>query len=424
MRFATKALHAGHNPDKSNHSITVPIYSNTAFSFEDLNHAADLFDLKTSGDIYTRISNPTNNILEERLAELEGGVGALVVSSGQSASLLSVLNIVSAGDEIVASSSLYGGTTNLFAVTLKKLGIKTTFVASENPEDYAKHITDKTKCIYTEFIGNPKLNIADVEGLAKVAHRYDIPLIVDSTVATPYLSRPFEFGADIVIHSTSKYIGGHGNSLGGVIIDSGKFDWSKSAKFKELVEPDPSYHGMSYVESFKEAAYITKARVQLIRDLGTTLSPFNAFLILQGIETLNLRMERHSQNAYDVAKFLENHSAVEWVNYPKMKNSPYYDLAQKYFPKGASSLVTFGIKGGQEAGAKFIDSINLLIHATNIGDSRSIITYPALTTHRQLNLEQLNACGISSGFMRLSIGLEDVQDIIEDINQALNKSQG
>ncbi len=420
MKFDTIAVQGAHSAKDNRHCIPVPIYQTTAFDFDNVQYAADLFDLKTEGDIYTRISNPTTAVLEQRLAMLEGGVGALCLSSGQAASSVAVLNIAKAGDEIVASSTLYGGTFNLLGVTLKKLGIKTVFIDSENPEDYEKAITPRTRCIFTETVGNPKLNVADIEGLAKAAHRNGIPLIVDNTVPSPYLFRPFEYGADIVIHSMTKYISGHGNSMGGAVIDSGKFDWAASGKFSELTEPDESYHGLSYTETFKEAAYIVKARVQLLRDLGNCISPFNAYLTLLGLETLSLRMQRVSDTALKVAKYLEKHPCIEWVNYPGLESGKYYPLAQKYLPKGASSIVAFGLKGGKAAGVRFIEKCKLLIHATNIGDSRSIITYPSLTTHRQLNEEQMKACGIGDDFMRLSVGLEDAEDIIEDLNCALS----
>lgn len=419
MKFDTILVQGAHKAKDNRHCIPVPIYQTTAFDFDNVQYAADLFDLKVPGDIYTRLTNPTTQVLEERMAMLEGGVGALCLSSGQAASTTAILNIAQAGDEIVASSTLYGGTYNLLGVTLAKLGIKTTFVQSEDPAEYQKAITSKTKCIFTETVGNPKINIVDLEALAKVAHDNDIPLIVDNTVPSPYLCKPFEHGADIIVHSLTKYVSGHGNSMGGVVIDSGKFDWAKSGKFPDMTEPDPSYHGLSYTKSFKEAAFIVKARGQLIRDLGNCMSPFNAYLTLLGLETLHLRMQRVSDSALKVAKYLETHSAIECVNYPGLESDDYHELAKKYLPKGASSLVAFRVKGGKDAGVKFIEKAKLMIHATNIGDARSIITYPALTTHRQLNDEQLTSCGISDDFMRLSVGLEDVEDIIEDLNQAL-----
>ena len=419
MKFDTILVQGAHKAKDNRHCIPVPIYQTTAFDFDNVQYAADLFDLKTAGDIYTRISNPTTQVLEERLAALEGGVGALCVSSGQSASLIAVLNLAKSGDEVVASSTLYGGTFNLLGVTLEKLGIKTIFVESEDPDAYEKAINDRTKCIFTEMVGNPKLNITDIEPLAGVAHRHGIPLIVDNTVPSPYLCKPFDFGADIVVHSLTKYVSGHGNSMGGAIVDSGKFNWVKSGKFPDLVNPDPSYHGLSYTETFKEAAFIVKARGQLLRDLGSCMSPFNAYLTLLGLETLHLRMQRVSDTALKVAKYLQSHQKIAWVNYPGLEGGEYYELSKKYLPKGASSIIAFGVKGGREAGIRFIEKVKLLIHATNIGDSRSIITYPCLTTHRQLHDEQLMACGISDDFMRLSVGLEDYEDIIEDVNQAL-----
>ena len=423
MKFDTICVQGAHKPAENRNTPPVPIYQTTAFSFDSVQYAADLFDLKASGDIYTRLSNPTTNTLEERLAMLEGGVGALAVSSGQSASLIAVLNIATSGDEIVASTNMYGGTVNLMNVTLRKMGIETKFVSSDKAEDFEAQITDKTRCIFVEMLNNPSLKIADVENIAKIAHAHNIPLIVDNTITTPYLCRPIEFGADIVVHSLTKYICGHGTSMGGVIVDSGNFDWTKSSKFPELTEPDESYHGTKYVEAFGKMAYIVKARAQMIRDLGTCISPMNSFLIIQGLETLSLRMERLSQTALKVAKFLENHPAVAWVNYPMLENSDYHKLALKYMPKGCSSIVSFGIKNGKSAGVKFIEHLTLPIHATNIGDSRTIITYPALTTHRQLTDEQMKECGIGTDFMRLSVGLEDVDDILQDLDNALKFSQ-
>lgn len=419
MKFDTIAVQGFHKAKDNRHCIPVPIYQTTAFDFDNVQYAADLFDLKTPGDIYTRISNPTTQVLEERIAALEGGVGALCLSSGQSASLIAVLNITKAGDDIVASSTLYGGTFNLLNSTLRKMGINTIFVEGETYDDYAKAITAKTKCLFTEMVGNPKLNVLDIEAAAKAAHENNIPLIVDNTVPSPYLCRPFEWGADIIVHSLTKYISGHGNSMGGAIVDSGKFDWKTSGKFPELVEPDPSYHGLSYTEAFGPAAFIVKARGQLLRDFGCCLSPFNSYLTLLGLETLHIRMPRLSDTAMKVAKWLKNNPKIAWVNYPGLEDNEYFPMVQKYMPEGASSIISFGIKGGREAGIHFIENVKLLIHATNIGDSRSVITYPCLTTHRQLNDEQLVACGISDDFMRLSVGLENVDDIIEDIEQAL-----
>ncbi len=419
MKFDSIAVQGAHKAKDNRHCIPVPIYQTTAFDFDNVQYAADLFDLKIAGDIYTRISNPTTQVLEERVAALEGGGGALAVSSGQAASMIAVLNIAKAGDDVVASSTLYGGTFNLLNSTLRKLGINTIFVDGETAEDFEKAITKKTKCVFIEMLGNPKLNVADIEAAAKVAHSHNIPLIVDNTVPSPYLCRPIAWGADIIVHSLTKYISGHGNSIGGMIVDSGNFDWKASGKFPELVDPDPSYHGLSYAEAFGKSAFIVKARGQLLRDFGSCISPFNSYLTLLGLETLHLRMQRLSDTALKVAKHLKNHPKIAWVNYPGLEDNEYYSLVKKYMPKGASSIISFGIKGGKEAGVKFIENVKLLIHATNIGDSRSIITYPCLTTHRQLNDEQLKACGISDDFMRLSVGLEDVDDIIEDIEQAL-----
>jgi len=420
MKFDTICVQGSHKPEKNRNTPPVPIYQTTAYSFESVQYSADLFDLKAEGDIYTRLSNPTTQVLEERLAAIEGGIGALCVSSGQSASTIALLNILKAGDEIVASTNMYGGTVNLIDVTLRKLGIKVNLVNSENIEDFEKYINEKTKCIFAEVLNNPSLKVLDIEAMANLAHKYSIPLIVDNTIPTPYLCQPIKYGADIVIHSLTKYICGHGTCMGGVIVDSGNFDWKKSGKFPELTEPDESYHGIKYVENFGKAAYIVKARAQLIRDLGCCISPFNSFLILQGLETLSLRMEKVSKTALKVAEYLKNHKNVTWVNYPKLEDNKYYNLAEKYLPKGASSIVSFGIKGGRAEGTKFIENVKLLIHVTNIGDCRSIITYPALTTHRQLTSEQMKECGIGEDFMRISVGLEDAEDIIEDLENALN----
>lgn len=419
MNFNTIILHGGQEPDKATHSRALPIYQTSSYTFDSTEHASDVFALKEEGNIYTRIGNPTTDVLEKRLAMLEGGVGALAVASGSAAITYAILNIAKAGDEIVSSTALYGGTYNLFVHTLPKFGIKTNFVSSDNASDYEKAITEKTKLIFAESIGNPKLGVADIEKLAEVAHKHNIPLIIDNTVATPYLLRPFEFGADIVVHSATKFLGGHGTSIGGVIVDSGNFDWVKSGKFLEFSTPDPSYHNIKYSETFGNAAYIIKARTQLLRDTGACISPFNSFMILQGIETLPLRMKEHSKNALEVAKFLQNHEKVSWVNYPGLESSPHYDLAQKYLPKGQSALIGFGIKGGKEAGAKFINSVKLLSHLANIGDAKSLVIHPASTTHGQLSPQELEKCGVSEDFIRLSIGLEDVSDIISDIDQAL-----
>lgn len=422
MNFDTKLLHAGFNPKEHNMSINVPIYPTTAFDFGDVQRGADLFDLKTAGDIYTRLSNPTNNILENRISELEGGVGALSFSSGQAATTAAILNITSSGDEIVAASTLYGGTCNLFSSTFKKLGINVKFAKGDDIKDFEKEITSKTRCIFMELLSNPALNIIDIEALASLAHKYSIPLIVDNTIPTPYLCRPFEWGADIIVHSTTKYLSGHGNAMGGVIVDSGNFDWEEAGKFSELTTPDESYHGIIYTKEFKKCAYIVKARAQILRDMGSCPSPFNSYLTISGLETLNLRMQRHSDSALKVARWLQDNKNIAWVNYPKLEDNKYFELSKKYCPLGASSIIGFGIKGGAKAGVKFIESLKIPIFTTNIGDTRSIITYPYITTHRQLNEEQMKACGISDDFMRLSVGLEDVDDIIKDLDCAIKAS--
>lgn len=423
QRLATKAVHGGQKPDPTTLSRAVPIYQTSSFVFNDSEHAANLFNLTEAGYVYTRIINPTTDVFEQRVAALEGGVGALGVSSGQSATAFAIINIASAGDEIVSSSSLYGGTYNLFSATLSKLGIKVKFVNPDDPENFRKAITSKTKAIYAESVGNPRGDVLDIEALAKVAHENQIPLIVDNTVPSPYLLRPIEFGADIVVHSATKFIGGHGTTIGGVIVDSGKFDWKKSGKFPELTEPDPSYHGLVYTEAAGEAAYITKARVQLLRDLGSALSPFNSFLLLQGLETLHLRLERHSENALKTAEYLEKHELVDWVSYPGLKNHPSYSKAQKYLPNGQGAILTFGVKGGFEAAKKLIDSVQLFSHLANIGDSKSLIIHPASTTHQQLSEEEQKEAGVTPELIRLSIGTEAIEDILEDLDFALKASQ-
>lgn len=416
MNFETLATQGFLDLKKQNNTVSTPIYANTAYSFDSVQHAVDLFDLKVAGDIYSRLSNPTNDILEKRIAALEGGVGALATSSGQSAILIAILNIAEAGDEVVTSAKIYGGTYNLFAKTFKQMGINVIFINSDNLEDYENAITEKTKCIYTETLGNPSIKVADIEGLANIAHKHGIPLIVDNTVPTPYLCRPIEFGADIVIHSTTKYLSGHGNAMGGIIVDSGNFDWEQNDKFKMLTTPDESYHGTIYSKAFGKAAYILKCRAHLVRDLGCIQNPFNSYLTILGVETLHVRMDRHCENALKLAKHLENHPHINYVNYPYLESSPDYKLAQKYLKHGASSLISFGVDGD---GTKFIEALKLFIHATNLGDVRSIITYPAGTTHRQLSDEQKIKAGITNDFMRASIGLENIDDIIEDIDNAI-----
>ncbi len=401
----------------------MPIYQTTSYGFRDTDHAANLFSLQEFGNIYTRIMNPTTDVFEKRVALLEGAPAALAVGSGQAAITYSILNIAGAGDEIVSAASLYGGTYNLFSNTLAKLGIKVTFVDPSDPENFRAAITDKTKALYAETIGNPRGDILDVEAVAAIAHENGIPLIVDSTFSSPYLQRPIEQGADIVVHSATKFIGGHGTSIGGVIVDGGKFDWKASGKFPGLTEPDPSYHGVVYTDAVGPIAYIIKARVQLLRDMGAALSPFNSFLLLQGLETLHLRMERHSSNALAVAKYLETNEAVEWVSYPGLESHPSHQLALKYLPNGQGAILTFGIKGGVEAGKKVINSVKLFSHLANVGDSKSLIIHPASTTHQQLSADEQISAGVTPGLIRLSIGTEGIGDILADLEQALRISQ-
>ncbi|MGG2061597.1 homocysteine synthase [Priestia megaterium] len=423
FRPETQAIHSGQQLDPATFSRAVPIYQTSSFGFKDTEHAASLFNLSEQGYIYTRIVNPTTDVFEQRIAELEGGVGALGVASGQSATTFSILNIASAGDEIVSASSLYGGTYNLFSSTLPKLGIIVKFVNADNPENFRSAITSKTKAIYAESVGNPQGNVLDIEAVADIAHEHGVPLIIDNTVPSPYLLRPIDFGADIVVHSATKFLGGHGTAIGGVIVDSGKFDWEASGKFPDLTTPDPSYHGLVYTEAAGEAAYITKARVQLLRDIGAALSPFNSFLLLQGVETLHLRLERHSENALKVAKFLEQHELVEWVNYAGLPSHPSYSLAQKYLPKGQGAILTFGVRGGKNAAAKLIDSVQLFSHLANIGDSKSLIIHPASTTHQQLSKDEQKASGVTPELIRLSVGTEAIDDLLEDLDYALKASQ-
>ncbi|MBC7958405.1 MAG: homocysteine synthase [Vallitaleaceae bacterium] len=423
LKFNTLQVHAGQKPDPTTNSRAVPIYQTTSYVFNNAEHAESLFGLKEFGNIYTRIMNPTNDVFEQRMAALEGGVAALAVASGSAAITYSILNIAGVGDEIVAASTLYGGTYNLFSITLPKLGINTVFVDPDDPENFRGAITQKTKALYIETIGNPRINVIDIEAVAKIAHENGLPLIVDNTFGTPYLVRPIEYGADIVVHSATKFIGGHGTSIGGVIIDSGKFDWAASGKFPGLTEPDPSYNGIRYVEALGPIAYIIKARVQLLRDTGAAISPFNTFLLLQGLETLSLRVERHVENAVKVAEFLEQHPLVEWVNYPGLKSSKYYELGQKYLPKGSGSIFTFGIKGGVKAGKKFINNLEIFSLLANVADAKSLVIHPASTTHSQLNEADLKKAGVSPELIRLSIGIEDVEDLIDDLERALQISQ-
>lgn len=419
----TLAVHAGQQLDPTTLSRAVPIYQTTSYGFRDTEHAANLFALKEFGNIYTRIMNPTSDVFEQRIAALEGGVGALAVASGQSAITFSILNIAGSGDEIVSANSLYGGTYNLFATTLPKLGIKVHFVDPSNPENFRSAINGKTKAIYAETIGNPKGDVLDIAAVAAIAHENGIPLIVDNTFPSPYLLRPIEHGADIVVHSATKFIGGHGTSIGGVVVDGGKFDWAASGKFPGLTEADPSYHGVVYTAAVGPLAYIIKMRVQLLRDMGAAISPFNSFLLLQGLETLHLRMERHSENALKVARFLESQSAVEWVSYAGLESHPSYGLARKYLPKGQGAILTFEIKGGIDAGRKLIDSVKLFSHLANVGDSKSLIIHPASTTHQQLSAAEQTAAGVTPGLIRLSVGTEAIDDILYDLEQAIQASQ-
>lgn len=422
LKTESVLLHGGQEADPTTGSRAVPIYQTTSYQFKDTEHAANLFGLKEFGNIYIRLMNPTSDVFEKRIALLEGGVGALAVASGQSAITLALLNIAQAGDEIVSADNLYGGTYNLFHYTFPKLGIKVHFVKSGDLAAFDKAVTPKTKAIYAESIGNPKLDVADLEGLSKIAHKHGLPLVLDNTVS-PYLLRPFKHGVDIIAYSATKFIGGHGTSLGGVIVDSGKFDWT-NGKFPLIAEPDPSYHGINFVEALKpmgNIAYIIKARVTLLRDIGPALSPFNSFLFLQGLETLHLRMPRHSENALAAAKHLEKHPKVSWVNYPGLASSPEKAKADKYLPKGAGAIIGFGIKGGVEAGKKFINSLKLFSHLANIGDAKSLAIHPASTTHQQLSAQEQLATGVTPDFIRLSIGIEHIDDILADIDQALGQ---
>jgi O-acetylhomoserine (thiol)-lyase len=417
--FETLSLHAGQETaDTATNARAVPIYQTTSFVFDSPEHAADLFALKQFGNIYTRIMNPTQDAFERRIAALEGGVGALATASGQSAELLSILNIAGTGDEIVTSASLYGGTYNLFHYTLPKMGLTVRFVDSRDPENFRAAINDRTKALYAESVGNPRLDTLDIRAVADIAHEYGVPLIIDNTLPTPYLIQPLKHGTDIVVHSATKFIGGHGTAIGGVIVDGGTFDWT-NGRFPEFVEPDPSYHGLRYVEALGPLAYIIKARVQLMRDLGPATAPFNAWLFLQGLETLPLRMERHSQNALRIAEFLEGHPAVEWVSYPGLKSHPQHELAVKYHTHGFGAILGFGIKGGLEAGKQLIRHIELFSHLANVGDVKSLIIHPASTTHSQLNPEEQYETGVTPDYVRLSLGLETVDDLIADLDQAL-----
>lgn len=421
MKAETLAIHAGYSPDPTTKAVAVPIYQTTSYAFDNTQHGADLFDLKVQGNIYTRIMNPTTAVLEERVAQLEGGIGALALASGMAAITYAIQTIAQAGDNIVSVSTLYGGTYNLFAHTLPKQGIEVRFFDYRDPAALEQLIDDKTKLVFAESIGNPLGNVIDLQAISAIAHKHGVPVVVDNTVATPILLRPFEHGADIVVHSLTKYIGGHGNSIGGAIVDSGKFPWGEhKERFAVLNTPDPSYHGVNYVEVLGAAAYIARARVVPLRNTGAALSPFNAFLILQGIETLPLRMERHCENALKVAQYLEQHPKVKWVNYGGLSTHPQHALVQKYLGGKASGILSFGVQGGAEEGARFIDALQLITRLVNIGDAKSLACHPASTTHRQLNTEELASAGVSEDMVRLSVGIEHVDDIIADIEQALS----
>jgi len=423
--FETKQIHAGQVPDASTSARALPIYQTTSYTFRDTDHAAALFGLAETGNIYTRIMNPTQAVVEERIAALEGGIGALLLSSGQAAETLAILNIAGTGDHIVSSPSLYGGTYNLFHYTLPKIGIEVTFV--ENPDDlesWRAAIRPETKAFFAESIPNPKMDILDIEGVSGVAHEFGVPLIVDNTIATPYLIRPFEWGADIVVHSATKYLGGHGTAIAGVIVDGGKFDWAAhSDRFPGLTTPDPSYHGVVYTEALGAAAYIAKARVQLLRDIGPAVSPFNAFLIAQGVETLSLRVERHVSNAQRVAEWLEARDEVDSVTYAGLPSSPWYERARKYAPRGPGAVLSFEIKGGVEAGRRFVDALELHSHVANIGDVRSLVIHPASTTHSQLEPDEQLATGVTPGLVRLAVGLEGIDDILADLEAGLRAAK-
>jgi O-acetylhomoserine (thiol)-lyase len=424
QHLATLAVHAGQTPDPATGSRAVPIYQTTSYVFQDADHAGRLFGLKEFGNIYTRIMNPTTDVFEKRVAALEGGAAALATASGQAAETLALTTLAAAGDEIVSTTSLYGGTYNLFHYTLPRLGIKVRFVDADDFDGLRAAINEKTRAVYTETLGNPKLDVADIEKLAAIAHEHGLPLVIDNTTPSAALVRPIEWGADIVVNSATKFLGGHGTAIGGVIVDAGKFDWAASGRFKEFSDGDPSYHGLSYTEAFGPLAFILKARVQGLRDTGAALSPFNAFLLLQGIETLHLRLERHSTNAQAVAEHLEKHPGIEWVNYPGLKSSRYYERAQKYLPDGQGAIVTFGIKGGYEAGKKLINGLKLFSLLANIGDAKSLVIHPASTTHQQLSVEEQASTGVTPELVRLSVGIEDIRDILADLDQAIEKANG
>ena len=420
--FNTRALHHGYQPDPTTGARAVPIYQSTSFVFQDSDHAARLFGLEEFGNIYTRIMNPTQDALEQRVASLENGVAALAMSSGQAAQFITANSLMLSGDHAVSAATLYGGTYTQFDISFRKMGYNVTFVEPDDPENFRKAITPKTKFLYGETISNPRGNVLDIEAVANIAHEHNIPLVIDNTFASPYLCRPIDHGADIIVHSMTKFMGGHGNSIGGIIIDSGKFDWSKG-DFPQLTEPAKSYHGMKFYETFGPIAFIIRARVEGLRDIGTCMSPFNAFLFIQGIETLGMRMDRHTSNTMAAAKFLEDHKLVKWVKYPSLPSSPYHALAQKYLPQGAGAVFSFGIEGGYDAGKKFIDSVQMFSHLANVGDARSLVIHPASTTHQQLSADEQKDAGVEPDMVRVSIGIEDIDDILWDLDQALVASQ-
>jgi len=420
MKIETMAIHAGFEPDPTTKAVATPIYQTTSYAFDDTQHGADLFDLKVAGNIYTRIMNPTTDVLEKRVAAMEGGIGALGLASGMAAVTYSIFTIAESGDNIVTTSTLYGGTYNLFAHTLPQLGIESRFVAPNDIDGMAAKIDERTKAVFCESVGNPAGNVADLQAIADMAHAHGVPVIVDNTVPSPYLCRPFEHGCDIVVHALTKYMGGHGTTIGGIVVDSGKFPWAEhKERFRRLNEPDVSYHGVVYTEALGEAAYIGRCRVVPLRNMGSAISPFNSFLCLQGIETLPVRMDRHCDNALAVAKYLQGHDKVEWVRYAGLDDHPDKPLVDKYLGGRASGILSFGIRGGREAGAKFIDALQLAVRLVNIGDAKTLACHPATTTHRQLSPQELLSAGVSEDMVRLSIGIEHVDDIIADVDQAL-----
>ena len=421
-KFDTRALHAGQRPDPATGARAVPIYQTTSFVFEDTEHAAGLFNLETPGHIYSRITNPTVAVFEERMASLEGGVGAIGTSSGQAALFLAISTLVNAGEEIVSSSAIYGGSQNLLANTLPRFGIRTVFVDPTDPENFRRAINEKTRLVFGETIGNPRINVLDIEAVAQIAHGAGLPLMLDSTFATPHLCRPFEWGADLVMHSATKFIGGHGTTIAGVLVDSGRFDWEASGRFPVLTDPYEGYHGVVFTEEFGVQAFLMKARLEGLRDFGACMSPTSAFYLLQGLETLPLRMARHVENARRIVAFLEEHEAVRWVNYPEAKGAPDRALAEKYLPQGPGALLTFGIEGGRKAGAAFIESLQLFSHLANVGDAKSLVIHPASTTHQQMSAEAMEAGGVTEDMVRLSVGLEDPADLIADLDRALRRA--